>query len=315
MGESSIGLQQPRRVWILRLIGVFLLGIGLLTAFLGPLEMFCYYLFSEGGVFHYEGFRFGSFMFGNLSAQIQGYYFIAAVVLPIGYGTWRQKRWARHLTLGLFQGWYILGLPLMVAFFAVLVSSKDLPWVFAGLTSLLTLAGYLIIPILGKRFYNSPITKQLFAKDMSENTWLEGIPVPLVGLGYVFVLFVLILHTQIFFNGIFPLFGTWLTGLKGIVLIDFAMISLAIVLWGVLRVQPWAWWGGMISFSLLFVSYTLSLVLSSWGEMLEVLNLPAFELQFLDQIPLQGTFFAILVGIPFVLTIVSILRSRSFFLR
>ncbi|MGD8814238.1 MAG: hypothetical protein PVI78_07145 [Anaerolineales bacterium] len=315
MGDTKFERHLRRQTWFLRLIGVVLLGIGMFAAFLGPLEMFCFYLFSEGGVFHYEGFGFGSFMFGNISAQIFGYYFIAASTLPIGYGNLKQKRWARHLTLGLLQSWHIVGLPLMIAFFAVLVSSKDVSWVFAGLTGLLALACYLFLPGLVKRFYNNTNTKRLFAKDVSDQAWIEGIPIPVIALGYVFVFVILILHTQIFFNGIFPFFGFWMNGFGGIVLIDLAIVSLVVLLWGVLRVQPWAWWGGLIFFSSMFISYTLTLVLSSWDEMLAVFDFPAFELQFLGQIPLHGTFFAVLAGFPFLLTIISILRTRSFFHR
>ena len=125
MRETNLKRQINKQPWVLRLIGGGLLGLGLISAFLGPLEMFCFYLFSEGGMFHYEGFGFGSFMFGNISAQILGYFFIAAIAIPIGYGTMRQRRWARHLTLGFFQCWYTVGFPLMIAFIAVLVSSKD----------------------------------------------------------------------------------------------------------------------------------------------------------------------------------------------
>jgi hypothetical protein len=315
MGETNIKQPRSRQSWLLRLVGVILFGVGLLAVFMGPLEMFCFYLFTEGGVFHYEGFGFGSFMFGNISAQILGYFFIAAIALPIGYGTIRQKRWARHLTMGLFRCWYILGLPLMVAFLFVLVSSKDASWIFAGFAGLLTFACYLFLPGLAIRLYNSPRANQFFSLDEAEKTWIEAIPIPLVGLAYVFVFFILVLFTQIFFNGLFPVFGTWLTGLNGIVLIDFAMIALAIVLWGMIRLQPWAWWGGWMFFSLMFISYTLTLVLSRWDEMLVVLNIPAYELQYLEQIPFQGTFFAVLAGIPFLLTIGSILRTRSFFHR
>ena len=44
------------RSLILVFIGVVLLLLGLAAAFLGPVEMYCFYLFSEGGRFHYEGF-------------------------------------------------------------------------------------------------------------------------------------------------------------------------------------------------------------------------------------------------------------------
>ena len=70
---------------ILVIIGVLLLLVGLGAAFLGPVEMYCFYLFSEGGRFHYDGFGFGSFMFGNIAWQIVGYYLIALVAVPLGY--------------------------------------------------------------------------------------------------------------------------------------------------------------------------------------------------------------------------------------
>ena len=67
-------------------IGVLCLLGGIAVGALGPVEMYCFYLFSEGGRFHYEGFGFGSFMFGNIAGQIIGYYMIAAVLIPLGYG-------------------------------------------------------------------------------------------------------------------------------------------------------------------------------------------------------------------------------------
>ena len=62
------------RMWFLTVIGGFLLLAGIAVAFLGPAEMYCFYLFSEGGRFHYEGFGFGSFMFGNIAGQIIRHY-------------------------------------------------------------------------------------------------------------------------------------------------------------------------------------------------------------------------------------------------
>jgi hypothetical protein len=44
---------------ILIAIGVLSLLAGIGIAFLGPVEVYCFYLFSEGGRFHYEGFGFG----------------------------------------------------------------------------------------------------------------------------------------------------------------------------------------------------------------------------------------------------------------
>jgi len=105
------------RSLVLALIGGFLLLVGLVAAFFGPIEMYCFYLFSEGGRFHYEGFGFGSFMFGNIACQIIGYYFIAALCIPLGYGHLKARRWARTLSLTLLECWLVVGAPLTVVFF------------------------------------------------------------------------------------------------------------------------------------------------------------------------------------------------------
>lgn len=44
---------------VIAFIGVFLLLVGMAAGFLGPLEVYCFYLVSEGGCFHYEGFGLG----------------------------------------------------------------------------------------------------------------------------------------------------------------------------------------------------------------------------------------------------------------
>ena len=111
--NNPIDLSTKTRTILLRVIGVSLLAVGLIAAFFGPLEMYVFTMFSEGGRFHYEGFQFGSFMFGNLAAQIMGYYFIAALLIPLGYGTFKLRSWAHHLSLAVMQFWMAGGIPLI----------------------------------------------------------------------------------------------------------------------------------------------------------------------------------------------------------
>ena len=59
-------MEHRDRAFTLAGIGVLLLLIGIPIALLGPIEMYSFYLFSAGGRFYYEGFGFGSFMFGNI---------------------------------------------------------------------------------------------------------------------------------------------------------------------------------------------------------------------------------------------------------
>jgi hypothetical protein len=306
-------IERRGRRTILRLIGAVLLLGGLLAAFLGPAEMYCFYLFSAGGRFAYEGFGFGSFMFGNLAAQIMGYYLIGALLVPVGYGTLTLQRWARHLTLAALRFWVVAGLPLVLAFLFVLVSSKEVTLPFVIVVAVLLTAAYLLLPGLTVRFYDSPGTRQSFGGQAATAAWIERIPVPVLALGYVFAFYLLILHTHIYFNGMFPLFGSWLSGLPGIVAIDIAICSLAVVLWGTLRRSAWGWWGGLAYFSLMALSYVLTLLSSTWQGILSTADFPAYEVAILQGIPAQGYHLAILVGVPFALTIGLIVRARPCF--
>ena len=311
--SAPTGTEHKGRRFILRLIGAALLLAGLLAAVLGPVEMYCFYLFSEGGRFHYDGFGFGSFMFGNLAAQIMGYYLIAAVLIPLGYGTVTLQSWARHLTLAALQFWVVAGLPLILATFFVLVSSKEAALPVVIIAGVLLAASYLLLPRLAIRFYDSPGTRLSFKTRDANRAWVETIPVPLLALGYLFSFFILILHAHIFFNGMFPVFGIWLSGLTGIVLIDISILSLLLLLWGTLRAKRWAWWGVLAYFSLMALSYIITLLSSSWREILSTADFPTFEIEILQGIPLQGYHLSILVGIPFLLTIGLILRARTHF--
>lgn len=138
---------------LMTIIGVLLLLGGTAIGFLGPLEMYCFYLFSEGGRFYYEGFGFGSFMFGNIASQVIGYYLISIIFLILGYGHLKTRRWVGKISLSLWWAWLVVGAPLIIVVFFILTGTKDLSLfalifsaVFLGLT-------YLVFPVLAIRFY------------------------------------------------------------------------------------------------------------------------------------------------------------------
>jgi hypothetical protein len=206
---------QDRRL-LLTLIGIFLVAAGIVIGFFGPLEMYCFYLFSEGGPFHYEGFGFGSFMFGNIAAQIIGYYLIGIVGVCLGYGHLAMRRWARKLTLTLLWFWVIFGIPLTIVFLFVLFASKD-PSIVGGLIALV-LAGlaYFAAPWLLIQFYRSRDTRLTFEAHDAKPSWIDNLPQPVLVLSALLLFYVVVLHIPIFFSGLFPFFGLLLVDLEGI---------------------------------------------------------------------------------------------------
>lgn len=298
---------------ILVAIGGLLLFVGVVSAFFGPAEMYCFYLFSEGGPFHYEGFGFGSFMFGNIATQIIGYYLVAMVLITLGYGHLRIRRWARTLSLALLGFWLVAGVPLLVVFSFMLFSVKELSLAAIIIILISLVLSYTVMPGLLIWFYRSRDVRLTFESRDPNSYWIEALPLPVVVLGSLFVLCAIALHILIFFNGIIPLLGLWLNGLQGILLIDILIMSLVGLIWGTLRLKTWAWYVSLFYFSLMTLSSILTLSRSSFLDILSVMNLPEFEREILQGVPLHGVHFAALIGIPLLITLGLIIYSKRYF--
>ena len=311
--RSTSALGQAMSTWALRTLGALLLAAGLGLAYLAPLESYCFYLFAEGGRFHQPGFGVGSFMFGNIAAQIVGYYALAAMLTPLGYGYLRARRWARHLAEALAQAWIVAGLPFVVAFLAVLLMSKDVPpTVAVGATLLLALA-YPGLPWLVRRLHRTCAVEEGLARDTSPPIWIESVPAPLLGLAMLYALVWLALHVLILFHGLYPWFGIWRTGLEGITWLGASALLLAILCWGTLLRRRWAWWGGLAYVSAMGVSWVVTLAGTTWMSLLDTLQFTADEVAILQGMPLQGWQLAIVVGLPVALLLVQIVRARDGF--
>lgn len=310
MGESNECYKD--RTLVLAIIGALLLLVGVAAALFGPAEMYCFYLFSEGGRFHYEGFGFGSLMFGSIAWQIIGYYAIALLFIPLGYGHLRPRRWVRVLLLSLLWCGLIVGAPLMIVFLSML-SVKELSPTAALLVVVVLGMSYLIVPGLLIRFYKSQSVRQTFEAKDTNSYWIERLPMPVLVLAVLFIFYLVVLHVPIFFNGIFPLFGIWLSDIQGVLALDISIISLVCLTWGILRQRAWAWWGSVGYFGLQTFSLVVTLIQSSFSEMLSLMRFPPTEMDLLEGVPLQGVHFAPFIGIPLVITLGVIILSKRHF--
>jgi hypothetical protein len=308
MGEEF----KDRRV-ILFLIGGLLLVGGIVIGFFGPLEMYCFYLFSEGGRFHYEGFGFGSFMFGNIAAQIIGYYLVGAVCVPLGYGHLMARRWARKLTLTLLWFWIIFGIPLIIVFLFTLFSSKELSIAGGLLALVLTGLAYFVAPWLLMRFYRSSDVRLTFETRDPKQSWIDDLSQPVLVLGALFLFYIVVLHIPIFFNGIFPFFGLLLVDLAGILLIDVSIFCLAGLTWGVLTLKPWAWWGALVYLSLLTLSVVTTFSRYSLTDILSRMRFPPTEMEILGGLPFHGFHLALALGVPLLVTLGLLIFCRRYF--
>lgn len=313
MSGHADALDYQDRTRVLTGIGVLLLLGGIAIGLLGPLEMYCFYLFSAGGQYAYPGFGFGSFMFGNIASQIIGYYLIAVLAIPLGYGHLKMRRWVRPLALTLLWSWRVVGLPLTVIVFFILAGTKDLSLPAALMALIFLVLSYVLFPGLLIRFYRGENVKRTIeAKDL-QVSWLETTPLPLLVLSALYAFYIVILHILILFNGIFPVFGSFRFGMPGIVLLDLSIAGLICLIWGTLQRRCWAWWGAVMGLGLFTGSTILTFARTSYAALLAGLAFPPREVEFLQGVPAQGYHLALLVGTPLLATWGIALLSRRHF--
>jgi hypothetical protein len=306
-------LNYKNQGWVLKIAGLLLLLAGSAVGLLAPLEMYCFYLFSAGGRFHYEGFGFGSFMFGNIASQIIGYYLIAAVLITLGYGHLTRKSWIRKGMIALSWTWLVIGSPMIVIVFFILIASKTLSLAAAVAALVFLCLSYLVLPAFLIRYYQGINIRKTLENTPNRSVWVENLPVPILVQVSLYLFLFIVLHILIFFNGIFPLFGTFLSGFQGIIAIDISIAAIAVLIWGTLNLQAWSWWSSVILMGLFSLSTAVTFARYSFTDLLSVLAFPPAEVQFLQGIPAKGYHFAILTGIPLVLTWLLVLFSRRYF--
>jgi len=303
---------RDRRV-ILVALGVAMLLAGIGCAFLGPVELYVFYLFSEGGRLNYEGFGFGSFMFGNIAVQVAGYYLAAAVLVPLGYGHVRLRRWARPLALALLWSWVVLGLPLLAVLFFMTASVKSFSTAGGVAFVVLLAASYLVLPWLGIRFYQGRNLRGTFEARDQRSTALKVRPVAILVICLLDLFFLIALHVPLLYRGLFPFFGTLLGGMEGIYLTDVAVLVLGLLLWGTWEQRMWAWWGSAVYYTMLAMTWLVTVARIPYTDLLAGLKFAPAEMEALSGIPLEGWELGVFAGLPMLACLGVVLACRRHF--
>ena len=293
-----------------RIIGFSLLLIGICLLFFAPYEMYCFYLFSEGGQFHYEGFNFGSFMFGNISSQVVGYLFIGAILSIVGYGHIRLYTWARRLTISLLYSWLIVGLPVSLIFIFMLLASKNISIFLLCFTIIVMLLLYFVVPVLIIKHYKKNKAISVFNMQKCPN-FTNNIPIKLSTSNIVSIYFMVIDFLLIFFNCVFPFFGSIDTDRTGLYLIEINVAWLSIILLGTMKKKKWALWSSIIYYGLLLVSIIITFIKNNYYALLASLNFPEKEVGLLKGIPIKSYQIILILSIPIIFEMINRILSRD----
>ncbi len=128
------------------------------------------------------------------------------------------------------------------------------------------------------------------------------------------MIIIIVLHLAIFFQGLFPLFGQLLLGRPSAYIISLCILIAGILIYGLVRLKMWAWWGALGYTAALAISCLLTFSRYSLTDILAMLNLPAYEMAFLDRMALLQDFSLVLLTTgPLLVALGLLVYSRRYF--
>lgn len=263
---------------------------------------------------HYEGFGFGSFLFGLIAAQNIGFYLISFILIVIGYGNLKMKKWIAKVSIAFLNFWLIAGIPVIGIALFVLAGVKDLSVAASFIVGGIGILLYFPIPTLIIRFYKSGrVTGILEGKATAGTSGILQVPNPVLTLIFTIILIIVSFYILLFFNCVFPVFGTFINGLPGILVIDFMIAGLIVLVCGLYKLQKWSWLATVIVIGLLTVSTISSFLNSGYRDFLTAMNFPAYEMAIFEEIPAQGYHFALLASIILIPTFILAVSTKKYY--
>jgi len=305
---------------LVKIIGVILLIIGLVAAYYGPMEWHVYSFFSEGGLFHYDGFHMGSAWFGSLVVLNSGYYLVAALCIPLAIGHLKLRRWT--VTLSRLYLWFWLGAGMLLLWnLLLLIPSavelnliQDISVFEFGMFAIALLFVTVILPSLGLFFYSSKKVNALFKKQDTHEYWIDRYPFPLLAVLLLLGMMIIVLHYAIFFQGIFPMFGQLWFGRQPVYLITICILSIGILMYGIIQLKAWAWWGTLLAVAALAISTISSFSKYPLYQIVLMMKLPEYEISLFNQIPIVHDYHLVnLLAPPLLVTLVLLIHSTKYF--
>ena len=258
--DSALDMIHIHRRFVLQLEGFVMVAVGLSAAVMAPLEFSLFKDITKDLV------GFGYLGFAAHSCQIFGFYLVALVLIPLGYGHLLLRSWTHKLSLTALWSWLILGIPCMALVMYIFVAYKD-PTDFATLVfGAFTLFIYPVLPFALVLFYRSSETQAQFHKPTNHLIWIETAPQPVLILGSVVTFYVFAFHSPLFLNGVVPFGCGFLSGLRGYALAATAILGLSFVALGLFNQRRWAWFGGVACFTTMAVDFPLAFLCSSFDR-------------------------------------------------
>jgi hypothetical protein len=274
--------------------GVLTIGMGVIIGMFVPLMIFSAAMSAkEPGLEHAtKAFIPAAGIYGLL----------AIVLISLGIGSTMARRWARALLLIFSWSWLVMGV-IAIANMAFIVPrvfsstafqrpgqapvSSSTQSLILGIVLTFYSVILVVLPVIWLCFYQSKNVKATCEARDPVSRWTDRCPLPVLFVSVWSTVGSLVMLTLPFAcGGIFPFFGTFLSGNAG----TMAYILLAVVwiyaAWSVFKLELRGWWLIVIAICLFSISNVLTYSYHDIREMYQLMGYPEKQIAIIEQLGL-----------------------------
>ncbi|MGA7613964.1 MAG: hypothetical protein WBX15_02180 [Thermoanaerobaculia bacterium] len=305
------------------LVGVVQLILGALAALMGAFMIFAFNV--AGPLAAQSGAPNAAAMMprSTMAISFSFYFIIGALLVTLGVGSLRVRRWARPLTLVLSAIWFLAGIMTLIMMGAQWPLMRDTLGtsgqpqvglvVFGCMGVVMALFG-IVLPLVLFLLYKGANVRATFESLDPQPRWTD--PYPLTVLGAA--LWLATTGVGIFFAGFYGVIALggdrFLTGPAAVAIyaaIGAVMLALA---WGYFTGRRFAWWG-TIGISALFILYTVAVLPTvDMARMYEAMGMVVPNVERVAGL-YRSPFFYIMIAVSWGILLAVIFSTRSYFAR
>ena len=221
----------------------------------------------------------------QLAPGMVSYLLISAVLIGVGIGSCKTRRWARALSLVLAWSWLAIGVLsiIMMAFFMPSIVKGSQPRgqqvpeaaLLIGMLVAMVFMGILFIalPAVLVLFYRSPHVKATCEVRNPSPSWTDACPLPVLGMSlWLGFGAVGALAMPLSMHGVLPVFGKVLSGFAGSLCCVMLALLWGYCAWAVYRLRSAGWWIVLISLCIISVSAWMTFSRIDLAELYRVMG-------------------------------------------
>jgi hypothetical protein len=219
------------------------------------------------------------------------YLTLAVAFIWLGIGLIRARRWAWTLTVVLSWVWLIVG---VVSFVMVVIFMGPKTWPAIAeqgkmppeaimtmriIGSTVMACIYILLPGVFLLLCHHESVRATCQRRDLKTRWTDRCPMPVLALSIMLALSVVSMSELVPYGCVMPLFGVFISGGAGAVVILLMALVLAYLAWGTYRLQMAAWWGTLLLWVAGILNSVVTFSRTDLMEMYEKMGIPADQLE------------------------------------